>query len=147
MKIFLLFCLLNSAYLYAYQTTTKCKAEFSTKQWRTFQNAKALMKELGIKTQNQFKEWSRSKRPQDFPSNPAKVYKTEWVSWGEFLGTGNVGKKVFRSYESAKALMKELGIKTKDQFHKWSKSGQRPQDFPSNPNRAYKTKNGIGGSF
>ena len=141
MKIFLLFYLLNSAYLYAYQTTTKCKAEFSTKQWRTFQNAKALMKELSIKTKPQFHNWSRSgQRPDDFPSNPNRAYKTQWVSWGEFLGTGNVAKKNFRNYESAKELMKELGIKTRDQFKEWSRSEQRPNDFPSNPSRVYKTK-------
>ena len=141
MKFFLLFYLLNSAYISAYQKTTDCESEFSIKQWRTFQNAKALMRELGIKTFNQFREWSRSeKRPDDFPSNPAKVYKEKWVNWGEFLGTGNVHRKIFRSYESAKALMKELGIKTFNQFREWSRSEQRPDDFPATPARVYKEK-------
>ena len=141
MKLILLFFFLNSAHISAYQSTTKCGAEFSDKQWRTFQSAKALMEELSIKTQNQFKEWSKSgKRPKDFPSNPMKIYKIEWVGWGEFLGTGNVAKKSFRSYESAKALIKKLGITTRAQFDNWSQSDQRPEDFPSNPNRAYKTE-------
>ena len=84
------------------------------------------MKELDIKTQSQFKEWSRSEqRPDDFPSNPSSVYKEKWVNWGEFLGTGNVQRKIFRSYESAKALMKELGIKTYNQFKKWSRSEKK----------------------
>ena len=111
------------------------------KVFRSYENAKALMQELGIKTQDQFKEWSRSgQRPNDFPSDPARVYKEKWVNWAEFLGTGNIWKKVFRSYESAKALMQELGIKTQDQFREWNRSGQRPSDFPSNPNKAYKEK-------
>ena len=45
------------------------------------------MKELDIKTYNQFQEWSRSEqRPDDFPSDPATVYKEKWVNWKEFLG-------------------------------------------------------------
>ena len=148
MKFLLLFCLLNSTYLFAYRNTTNCESEFSKKQWRTLQSAKTLMVELGIKTQRQFYEWSRSdQRPQDFPANPFRTYKTEWRGWREFLGTENISKKVFRNYESAKALMKDLGIKTRNQFREWSRSDQRPQDFPSNLSIAYKTEWRSWGEF
>ena len=109
--------------------------------WRSYKEAQALMKELGIRTQEQFHKWSRSgERPEDIPSNPSRVYKTKWVSWGEFLGTGRIYKKSFRSYESAQALMKKLDISTQEQFYGWIQSGKKPDDVPFHPNRVYKAK-------
>ena len=108
----------------------------SKKGWRSYESAQALMKELGISEERQFRKWSRSgERPLDFPSNPDRVYKSEWNGWGVFLS-----KKGWRSYEAAQMLMKELGIKTVRQFWEWSQTGKRPLDFPSNPDRFYKSE-------
>ena len=118
------------------------------KIFRSYESAQALMKKLGIHTYRQFQEWKRSsQRPEDFPSNPRNTYKSEWESWGEFLGTENVHKRNFRSYEAAQALMKELDIHTYEQFQEWSRSGQRPEDFPSDPPRTYKSKWKSWGAF
>ena len=105
------------------------------KEWMSFQDAKALMQSQGIRTHGQFQEWSKSKkRPKDFPSHPQRTYKNEWRGWRDFLGAK------WMSFDQAKARMQSQGIRTFTQFREWSKSGQRPENFPSNPNITYKDK-------
>ena len=141
MKLFLFFHLLVSPYLFADQDVTTCESKFSKKQWRSYEGAKEYVQTLGFKTAQQFRAWSRSdERPKDFPLHPRDVYKSEWKNWNEFLGTENVHKKKFRSYEAGQTLMKELGIRTYRQFQKWSQSDERPDDFPSRPDQVYKSK-------
>ena len=138
MKLIFILHLLVSPYISAYEKNLKCVSEFSEKRWRNYEDVKDYIRSLGIKTQKQFNEWRQAGgRPNDIPSRPDQVYQSEWVSWGEFLGTGNVHKKKFRSYESAQALMKALGIKTQKQFYEWRRAGRRLDDIPSRPDQIY----------
>ena len=125
----------------------KCASEFNTasssRKWMSFNEAKDLIQNQGIKTKREFQEWSKSKkRPKNFPSNPNQVYTNEWKGWGDFLGTGNIstGKRKWMSFQDAKTLMQSQGIKTHKDFIEWKKDGKRPKDFPSNPNQIYKDK-------
>ncbi len=57
------------------------------KPFKTHDEAKAFLKPFGF-IHKGFREWKE--RPADIPSNPNAVYKNKgWVSWGDFLGTGN----------------------------------------------------------
>ena len=42
------------------------------------------------------------------------------------------------SFEEAQALIQKVGLTSLIQFQQWSKSGERPKDFPSNPSIIYK---------
>ena len=118
------------------------------KNFRSYRSARDLVRSLGITTRRQFIEWSSSgERPGDFPSKPQVVYKNQWENWGNFLGTGNTRKKNFRSYESARDLVRSLGITTQRQFMEWSSSGERPEDFPYNLQIAYKNQWENWGNF
>ena len=110
------------------------------RDYMSYGSAQQIMREHKIKTERQFREWSRSKRPQNFPSNPWVVYKSEWKSWNEFLGTEKGQKRDYMSYESAQQIMKEHGITSYRQFYEWSKAGLRPANLPSRPEEIYKTK-------
>ncbi|MDE0151731.1 MAG: hypothetical protein OXK80_04455 [Bdellovibrionales bacterium] len=113
------------------------------KEWMSYEEAKTFIQAQGIKTSTQFLEWKRAgKRPKNFPSTPWKVYKDEWTSWGDFAGTKNVSarKKEWMSFEEAKTYIQNLGIKTRRQFKAWTKSEQRPENFPSAPWKVYKDK-------
>ena len=111
------------------------------KGWMSFEEAKAFIQSLGITTLTEFHKWSSSgERPSNFPSNPQRNYKEKWTGWGDFLGTGNVSKKGWMRFEKAKALIQSLGITTSTEFYKWSSSGERPPNFPSQPKRVYKKK-------
>jgi hypothetical protein len=52
----------------------------------------------------EYKEWAKSKgKPKNMPADPYRVYKNEgWISWGDWLGTGNKARKDFLSYGEAK---------------------------------------------
>ena len=116
----------------------KCESEFGL--WMSFEEAKAFIRKEGITSATQFRKWSASgQRPENFPSAPNRTYEEEWTSWGDFLGTGNISnsKKQWMSFEKAKAFIQKEGFISKRQFRKWSRSEQRPKDFPSTPDKAY----------
>ena len=96
-----------------------------------------------------FQKWSQSgKRPSRFPGNPWIIYaKKGWVDWFDFLGTTRKRRK-WMSYEEAKLYIQEemidgTPINTLAKFHKWSQSGERPFNFPSNPWGVYADKGWV----
>ncbi len=115
----------------------------SKKKFRPYTEAKEFAQSIGIISEPDFRKWKQlGNRPPDFPSNPADTYQKEWEGWGIFLGKGNIHprKKKFRPYTEAKIFIQKLHFKTKKEFQEWSKSGERPPDFPSDPSSTYKDK-------
>ena len=111
-------------------------------RYRPFEDARSYVWALGIKSQT---EWSRYCKfggcPSDIPATPHGVYKHQgWIGWGDWLGTGYVStrKRNFWLYEDAKAFVRELGIKTKREWDKYGRSGERPTYIPGNPYYVYK---------
>ena len=114
-----------------------------SKKFMSYDEAKGLVQSLGIHSELDFRTWIKSEnKPPNFPANPKRTYKEEWENWGVFLGTGNVynGNKKFMSYSEAKDFARSLKFRNKRQFHKWSKLGNRPHNFPADPRGAYKEK-------
>ena len=123
---------------------------YRKKEFMSFEEAKTFIRNEGIQTSEEFQEWKRAgKRPEDFPSNPQQTYKEEWTGWGDFLGTGSIStrQKEFMSFEEAKDFIKKKGLTSQGQFHQWSKSGERPGDFPSIPHRIYEEEWTSWGDF
>lgn len=54
---------------------------------KPFTEARAYARSLGLKQRGEWEEWSKTQRPRDIPVYPKRVYKTEWVGWGDWLGT------------------------------------------------------------
>ena len=116
----------------------------STTERRSFTEARDYVRRLGLKSYKEWKEWSKSgQRPSDIYSNPNRGYKDKgWLSWGDFLGydEGHDAGAEWRSFEEARDYVRGLGLKSKEEWWEWIKSGQRPSDIPSNPDRVYKGK-------
>eukprot|EP00898_Chlorokybus_atmophyticus_P005761 jgi/Chlat1/6186/Chrsp42S09037 len=57
--------------------------------YRCFEEARAYVRTLGLRTVTEFRRWSRSgARPADIPSDPYKAYiEHGWETWMDFLGT------------------------------------------------------------
>ena len=113
--------------------------------YRSFEDARAYVHTLGLKSQKEWKAWSKSgARPLDIPSTPETTYKSlGWTSLGDFLGYA-VGQQArctkeskFRSFEDARVYVRTLGLKNTDEWKAWSKSGARPVDIPSAPEKTY----------
>lgn len=51
---------------------------------------------------------------------------------------------VFVSFQEARSYARSLGLSTARQWWRWSKSGERPADVPSNPHKAYRAAGWAG---
>jgi hypothetical protein len=55
--------------------------------------------------------------------------------------------KKFRDFELARAFAKTLGLTGQKEWEKYCKSGSKPKDIPSNPQKTYKGKGWIGWGY
>jgi hypothetical protein len=105
--------------------------------WKSFTEARAVVRKLELKGQEGWWAFSKSgQRPSDIPSLPSQVYRNDgWISWPDWLGSERVA---WKSFTEGRALVRGLGLKGFRGWHAWSKSGQRPSDIPSSPDKAYR---------
>ena len=54
---------------------------------------------------------------------------------GDWLGTGRTRR--FRTFKEARAFVRGLGLKSQREWDDYRKSGKKPVDIPTNPNRTY----------
>jgi hypothetical protein len=114
------------------------------RKFRSFTNTRKFVQKLNLRGQSDWNEYSKSnKKPKDIPANPRNTYKEHWTSWGDFLGTGNIGndKKTYCSFEEAKKFVKGLGLKGEKEWKEYCISGNKPDDIPSTPWLVYKKWN------
>src|ERR1700733_6974240 len=120
------------------------------REFRPFREAKAFVRSLELKNNKEFRTWSKSnKRPNDIPTAPDHVYADEeWISWGDFLGTGVIGptEKNFKPFNEARIFARSLKFKMRKEWENWAKTKNRPHDIPASPSITYKNKgwNGWG---
>jgi len=106
-----------------------------------FEEARKFVRNLNLNGKTDWKKWSKSSRPYNIPESPHKTYKNSgWINWGDFLGTGTIAtyNRKYRSFEEARNFARKLKLSSKAAWQKWSKSGNRPNNIPSNPNITYK---------
>jgi hypothetical protein len=114
----------------------------SKKEFLSFELARAFVHTLGLKNA---RAWSlyckRGNKPLNIPTAPEKTYEhSGWISWGDWLGSGNVSlqKKRFRPFEEARKFVRSLKFKKYAEWKEYCDSGKKPEDIPVNPNIAYK---------
>ena len=77
-------------------------------------------------------------------SFPYNTYKKEWKGIGYWLGNGkrreNPPLRVHRSFEEAREFVRSLGLKSAQEWQDYCKSGNKPDDIPSNPGLVYKKR-------
>ena len=115
-------------------------------EFRNFESAREFARLLKLKSYEEWNEYCKSgDKPEDIPSHPQGTYKNKgWIGWGDFLGTGNVHKKEFRDFESAREFVRELNIEGNNEWREYCKSGNKPEDIPSAPELTYKNNGWIG---
>jgi hypothetical protein len=118
---------------------------YKNRDYREYVQAKKFVQKLNLKGQSDWNNYSKSnKKPKNIPTNPRRKYIKEWTSWGDFLGTGNIANndKTFRSYEDARKFIRSLGFKGTKDWEDYCKSGNKPDDIPSQPWTVYKKWDG-----
>ena len=84
------------------------KSTLHRHKWRAFNDAREFVRNLELKSIEEWKIWSRSDAcPIDIPKVPIAVYKHKgWMSWGDWFGTDRIAsyKKVYRIFEEARSF-------------------------------------------
>lgn len=113
---------------------------------KTYKKAKIFLKKYNLKSRKEFIEFKNKNIISNIiPLKPQRFYKKRgWVSWGDFLGTGNVFNKPnnFVNYEECKKWvnnnLKDL-INGKDYMQNY-KYKKIPNNIPKYPHIVYKNK-------
>lgn len=128
------------------QHLESCGSATTSGQFRPFPEALAYARSLRLPGKNAWNDWSRSgARPAYIPSNPNIVYgsidtsqRQSWQGWGHWLGNDRTRSTQFRQFPEALAFARSLGLGSSTAWQKWSRSGARPSDIPSNPDQSYR---------
>jgi superfamily II DNA or RNA helicase len=114
------------------------------KKYRTFEDAKKYVIKLGIKSQ---KEWNvyakaRGEKPDDIPYKPQRTYQSEWISWGDWLGTNRIAdnKKEHCAFIEARNFARNLNLLSSSQWSEFCKSGNKPNNIPTDPRKVYRNE-------
>lgn len=109
----------------------------TAKRWRSFTEAREYARTLQLNLQKwvSFCKASRAGRiknpkPADVPSNPCEVYRKEWISWADFLGS----QKEWPSYDEARRMIQKAKIASGPMYHKWA----REAGLPATPHKVYR---------
>jgi hypothetical protein len=109
--------------------------------WKSFTEARAVARGLGLTGGPKWKEWSKSgQRPSDIPGDPFTVYRDDgWISWPDWLGSERrVLAKDMLPFTEGRAYVQKLKLRSKKEWVAWRKSGQRPSNIPSSPDKTYR---------
>ena len=90
-----------------------------------------------------FNNWFKSGNcPKNIPSAPDRTYKKQdtWISWGDFLGTGNIkfGDIQYLAFEDARKFVHKLNLKSGKYWAEYCKSGNKPDKISGSPRLTYK---------
>jgi hypothetical protein len=111
-----------------------------------FNECKKIIHELNIKSKTDFYKKIKDLINDDIsiPYNPYKIYQDEWVSWGDFLGTGKIqdNKRTFLPFDDAKKWVKSLNLKMVKEWRNLDLE-KLPHDIPKKPEKTYKNKGWI----
>jgi len=116
------------------------------KQMRSFEESKKFVRSLGIKTENQWREWCKNNScPIDIPYSFERSYRDQWTTMGDFLGTGFVAdkNKVWMSFEKARTLVQKFEFKNRGEYKKEWNAGKISKDVPATPENVYKNKGWV----
>lgn len=132
-------------------------------RFKNFKEAKMFATQLNLKSRLDWLNY-RKNRPHDIPCDPAGYYKDKgWISWGDFLGTGNLPtqshNQYFLQYDEAIKFVHELqlnsvkgvngrlrasaGYSKHRSWLEYCRSGEKPNNIPASPEKYYKDKGWI----
>jgi predicted helicase len=112
------------------------------KEWLSYNEAQLFVQNLNLKSGKEWIAYCKSGlKPDNIPSSPSNVYKSAgWESMGEWLGHNYVSgkKRKYLSFEEAKKIVITLNLKSETEWRIFIKSGEKPTNIPSKPDRAFK---------
>jgi superfamily II DNA or RNA helicase len=111
----------------------------------SFEEAREFVHSLKLGSSKEWVRYCKSgNKPKNIPAGPARPYSNYWKGWGDWLGTGYVKNRVYRPYSVAKEFVHSLGLPNRDAWNDYCRTGKRPDDIPSNPDKVYDEKEWTG---
>ncbi len=118
------------------------KISYNLVKFRSFNEAREFARNLKLKSRTEWEEYCHSgKKPIDIPITPHSTYKDSgWLNMGDWLGTGTIAPslRTFRPFKDARAHVHKLNFRSEKDWRRYYRSGEKPDDIPSNPNTTYK---------
>jgi hypothetical protein len=109
--------------------------------WRPFEQARAYVHKLGLKSIAQWEAYCNSgKKPDDIPEVPRGRYAGDgWIGIADWLGTGASRHRIggWRSFEEARTYVRKLGLESTADWKTYCRSGKKPDDIPVSPRKVY----------
>ena len=111
------------------------------RQYLPFKDARQFARKLGLKSHAEWVAFCGSDaKPSNIPASPDYIYAEDgFAGLGDWLGTGRVADHLreYRSFDDARAYVHGLGLKSLIEWRNYCKSGKKPDDIPSKPQRTY----------
>ena len=114
------------------------------RQHLSFSEARSIVRDLKFPARAAFDAAAQANAlPEGIPKHPSAAYRQSgWQGWGDWLGTFRKSSQEIsrgkKPYEEAVEFARSLNLKSKTDWDRWRRSGNRPADMPSNPAEAYK---------
>lgn len=108
-------------------------------EYLDFELARDIVRNENLRSQKDWYEYVRTKKPNNIPSNPQMVYKDKWKSLPDWIGT-NEGWEGYqwKSYEESKKFIHTLNLKSRNEWREYYKNNKLPHGIPTTPERIYK---------
>jgi superfamily II DNA or RNA helicase len=116
------------------------------KKYKSFEKARDYVHKLNLKSQQEWRTYAKTLRPDDIPYQPEKVYKTQgWISMGDWLGTGKVADQNinYLDFYTAREFVRSLGLKTGKEWKLYCKSKNKHPLIPLNAQRRYQSQGWV----
>ncbi len=110
------------------------------KTWRSFEEAREFVRELRLKNSGEWQAYCKSgQKPNDIPAAPRQVYDSEYEGMEDWLGSGRITtrNRQYRPFAEAREFVRGLGLNSVREWQEYYKSGERPDDIPSDPYKVY----------
>lgn len=107
----------------------------------SMEEAMTRVRAEGVQSMTEYRKWWDWMRPVRLPKMPDRAYKSEWKGWPYFLGTNNkypTPNANFWKYDKAKAFVHTLGLRNKNEWLDFVKSGKKPPQIPARPDAHYR---------
>ena len=110
-------------------------------EWKSYEESKKFVHSLNLKNRNEWREYFKNNElPYGIPTSPARTYKDDGFSMGDWLGTGSVSNrdKEFLPFKEGREIAHQLGLKSSTEWKKYTESDNYNKLIPKAPQLTYK---------
>lgn len=105
--------------------------------YRSFAEAREFVRRLQLPSQRAYREWAKgADRPAGIPAGPYTIYRDEWVSWADWLGTRVADG--YLPFDEARAYARSQHFPHRNAWHEHAISPEFPENLPIYPDYVYR---------